>query len=909
MNYGKTGVIQKKKLLNSASKKIGTKAGVTIFKLALILVVTLIVAGSCVVLGMVKGVIDSSPEITAIDVTPSGYATKVYDNNGDEIQTLVASGSNRVSKSIDEIPLELQHAFVAIEDERFYEHNGIDVKGIFRAAAIALKNRDLSQGASTITQQLLKNNVFNAFNESTAEKVKRKIQEQYLAIKLETTMSKDEILENYLNSINLGNGYLGVQAAAQGYFDKDVSELTLSECAVIASITQNPSNLNPVKYPEKNQARQQQVLSNMLTQGYITQDEYDEAISDDVYSRIQDLHNDTDSSAYSYFVDELIEQLTQDLMDQKGYTETQATNLIYKGGLSVYSTQDTQMQTIADSVINDPSWYPSKTEFSISYALSVQDADGKITNYSHQTLQKYFQTVGGIANFSLNFTDENLARSYVEQYKEAMVGETDKVIGENLSFTVQPQLSFTLMDQHTGYVKVITGGRGEKNGSRTLNRATSTPRQPGSAIKPLAVYGPALDTGAITLATAIDDAPYYYSGSQAQLVTNFSKNYLGLMTARHAIEISENVPAVKILTLITPQVGFNYLLKFGISTLVSAKDAINGSHDVVQSLALGGMTKGVTNIDMTAAFAAIANQGTYTKPVYYTQVYDHDGNLIIDHTTSETHQVLKKTTAWLLTNAMEGVVNSGTATLAKLSNQPVAGKTGTTNSEGDKWFCAYTPYYTASIWLGYDDNSTLSSSIKHVAIWQAIMSKIHSGLQTQTFTQPDGIVQLQVCSQSGKLAVEGLCDHDPRGSQVVTEYFSEDNQPTETCDAHIKLTICNDTGMIASPECTNTTERIFVKKSASTNTLSGDNYTVEDSDYTVTDEFLSQICNHQHNNTVTLPTIDDSSTQSQTNGTTTNTTPGTTTPSQAQSQAQPSEEPVTSSPGTGISTNSPAVTP
>ena len=245
MNYGKTGVIQKKKLLNSASKKIGTKAGVTIFKLALILVVTLIVAGSCVVLGMVKGVIDSSPEITAIDVTPSGYATKVYDNNGDEIQTLVASGSNRVSKSIDEIPLELQHAFVAIEDERFYEHNGIDVKGIFRAAAIALKNRDLSQGASTITQQLLKNNVFNAFNESTAEKVKRKIQEQYLAIKLETTMSKDEILENYLNSINLGNGYLGVQAAAQGYFDKDVSELTLSECAVIASITQNPSNLNP----------------------------------------------------------------------------------------------------------------------------------------------------------------------------------------------------------------------------------------------------------------------------------------------------------------------------------------------------------------------------------------------------------------------------------------------------------------------------------------------------------------------------------------------------------------------------------------------------------------------------------------------------------------------------------------
>lgn len=885
MNYGKTGVVQKKKLLNSASKKIGTKAGVTIFKLALIFVVTLIVAGSCVVLGMVKGVIDTSPEITAIDVTPSGYATKVYDNNGDEIQTLVASGSNRISKSIDEIPLSLQHAFVAIEDERFYEHNGIDIKGIFRAAAIAIKNRDLSQGASTITQQLLKNNVFNAFNESTAEKIKRKIQEQYLAVKLETSMSKDEILDNYLNSINLGNGYLGVQAAASGYFDKDVSQLTLSECAVIASITQNPSNLNPVKYPEKNQVRQQQVLSNMLAQGYITQSEYDEAIDDDVYSRIQDLHNDNDTSAYTYFVDELIEQLTKDLVTEKGYTETQATNLIYKGGLSVYSTQDANMQDIADTVVNNPSWYPANTQFSISYALSVQGADGKTTNYSHQTMQKYFQTVGGIANFSLTFTDENKATAYVEQYKEAMVGEGDKILGESLSFTIQPQISFTLMDQHTGYVKVITGGRGEKTGSRTLNRATSTTRQPGSAIKPLAVYGPALDTGAITLATAVDDAPYYYSGSDAKLVTNFSKDYKGLMTARYAITISENVPAVKILTLITPQVGFNYLLKFGMSTLVSAKDAINGSHDVVQSLALGGMTKGVTNIDMTAAYAAIANQGTYTKPVYYTQIYDHDGNLLIDHTTSEKHQVLKKTTAWLLTNAMQDVVNSGTATLAKLPNQPVAGKTGTTNSEGDKWFCAFTPYYTASIWLGYDDNSTLVNSIKHVSIWQEIMKEIHSGMSTGTFEQPDGIVQLQVCSQSGKLAVEGLCDADPRGSQVTTEYFSEDNQPTETCDAHIKLKICNDTGLIASPECTNTSERIFVKKSSSGTLGGSDSYSVDDSQYTITDDFLNKICNHQHS-TTTTPTVTDPQSQSSVAGGNATNSTETVAPSSTQTQAQ-----------------------
>lgn len=855
MNYGKKGVKQKKKLLNSATKKIGTKAGVTAFKILLICVVTIIVGGSCVVLGMIKGIIDTAPEISSIDVTPSGYATKVYDNSGAEVQSLVASGSNRVSKTINEIPLTLQHAFVAIEDERFYEHNGIDIKGIFRAATIAATSLDFSQGASTITQQLLKNNVFNAYNESTSEKFKRKIQEQYLAVKLETYMDKDMILENYLNSINLGNGYLGVEAAANGYFNKDVSELTISECAVIASITQNPTGYNPVKFPESNQKRQTKVLNNMLAQGYISQSEFDEASVDDVYSRIQDIHTEADSSSYSYFTDELIEQLTSDLVAQKGYTEVQATNLIYKGGLSIYSTQDSSMQSIADSVIKDPAWYPKNTQWSISYALSVKDAQGKTTNYSHQTLQKYFQTTGGSPGFSLTFTDQDKAKSYVDQYKAAIVGDGDTVLAESLSFTIQPQISFTMMDQHTGFVKVIVGGRGEKSGSRTLNRATRTARQPGSSIKPLAVYGPALDTNALTLASAIDDSAFYYSGDEAQLVNDYDVKYLGLLTAREALLRSRNVPAVKVLTSITPQIGFNYLLKFGISTLVAPKNAINGNNDVVQALALGGMTKGVTNIDMTAAYAAIANKGTYAKPIYYTQVYDHEGNLILDNSIPETHEVLKETTAWLLTDAMEDVINNtnGTAKAAKISNQPVAGKTGTTNISGDKWFCAFTPYYTASIWIGYDDNSILPA-LDHNRIWQSIMSQIHADLPTGTFEKPDGIVELQVCSQSGKLAVPGLCDSDPRGSKIITEYFAEDNQPTETCDVHKKITVCNESGQIASPYCTNTTTKIVIRKDAP-NILNASEatYPVDDEDYAVTDEYLSKLCTI-HNKLTSTPT-------------------------------------------------------
>lgn len=845
MNYGRRGIKQKKKLLNSATTKLGTKFGVAAIKLLLICAVAVIVAGSCLALGSIQGIIASAPDISTIDVTPDGFATKIYDNNGAEIQTLSTSGSNRISVKIDQVPLNLQHAFVAIEDARFYEHNGIDVKGIFRAAAITLQTRGLSQGASTITQQLIKNNVFNAYNETEIEKIKRKVQEQYLAIKLETRMDKNSILENYLNTINLGNGYYGVQAAANGYFGKDVSELTLSECAVIASITQSPNALNPIRFPEENRKRQTRVLNNMVEQGYISQAECDEALADDVYARVEGLDVNTPGTTYSYFVDTLIEQLISDLMTQKGYTENQATNLIYRGGLQVFSTQDMTMQEIADTAINDPDYYPASTEFSISYSLSIREPDDTVSYYSHYGLLDWYQKEQGQPNFSLTLKDEDTAQAYVDQYREAMLAGGGTVISESLTYTVQPQLSFSLIDQHTGYVKVLVGGRGEKTGNRTLNRATDSKRQPGSSIKPLVAYGAGMDTNAITLASAIDDAPYYYSGSEAKLVKNYTEGeYRGLMTVRDALTVSQNVPAVKVLTQITPQVGFNYLQKFGLTTLVSPKEAVNGNHDVVQSLALGGMTYGVKCIDMTAAYAAIANNGTYIQPVYYTQVKDKDGNVILDNSSVHTHSVLKETTAWLLTNGMESVVQQGTATSAALSNQPVAGKTGTTQYDTDKWFCGFTPYYTASIWLGYDDNSKkLPGSINHTKIWQTIMQQIHAELPTGTFEQPEGIVEVAVCSKSGKLPVEGLCDSDPRGSQIITEYFSEDNQPTETCDTHVKVSICNATGQVASAGCTDVSTHIYVKKAAP-NTL-GDNennYTTWDADYAITDEQLSKIC-------------------------------------------------------------------
>ena len=601
MNYGGKGIKQKKRLLNSATTKLGTKLGIFFIKLALVAAIAVVVSGSCLVLGSFQGIIENAPDIASVNVSPEGFATKIYDSDENEIQTLSSAGANRTYVTIDQIPKDLQHAFIAIEDERFYEHNGIDMRGILRAASITLSSGEMSQGASTITQQLLKNNVFNAFNESTIEKIKRKVQEQYLAIKLETVMSKDSILENYLNTINLGNGYYGVQAAARGYFNKDVSELSISECAVIASITKSPTGLNPIRHADRNKDRQSQVLLNMKEQEYISQEEYDEAVSDDVYARLEGIElAGTSTTTYSYFVDELINQLTSDLMSQKGYTEAQATSLIYRGGLQVYSTQDTMMQQVADDVINDLGNYNDNTHFSINYALTIKQTDGSFSYYSHNSMANWYTKTLGDTSFSLTMTDEDAARSYVEAYKQELLKEGGEIYAETLTFTIQPQISFTVMDQTNGHVKVMVGGRGDKTLNRSLNRASNDiARQPGSSIKPLAVYGPALDTGTYSLASAIDDAPYYYSGTDAKLVTNFTKGeYRGLMTLREALTVSQNVPAVKILSKLTPQVGYNYLEKFGISTLVSPKNAINGAHDVVQSLALGGMTRGVSNIDI-----------------------------------------------------------------------------------------------------------------------------------------------------------------------------------------------------------------------------------------------------------------------------------------------------------------------
>lgn len=807
MNYGRKGVRSRQKELNSLPGRWSRKILLFALELFLAILVSVGIIGAAAGFGTFNGIIATAPDIANLDVSPSGFSTFVYDIEGRQIGKLVSTDSNRIPVAMSQIPEDLAHAFVAIEDERFYSHNGIDIQSIIRAGWIGLKSRHFSQGGSTITQQLIKNNVLTSWTseEKFAEKLKRKIQEQYLALELEKVMEKDKILENYMNTINLGQNTLGVQAASNRYFNKDVSQLTLSECAVIAAITQNPSGYNPIRHPEDNKRRRKDTLDNMRDLGYISQSEHDEALADDPYSRIQSYNLTVeDDTINTYFVDALVDDVMPDLIDA-GYTENQAFYLLYSGGLKIYSTQDPSIQKICDEAFTNEENFPENTKWELAYELTVEHPNGEMENFNAQKMLKWYQETVK-SSYTMLYSSLEAAQEDIDFYKEAIMQPGDTVYGEKTTLTPQPQVSIVVQDQSTGHVVAMVGGRGQKTASRTLNRATDSTRQPGSTFKVLSTYLPALDSAGLTLADVHMDEPYNYEGGKP--VKNADNKFRGICSFRYAIQHSVNVIAVKTLTQITPQLGFDYLQNLGFTTLVTQRlvgDEIYS--DINQPLALGGITDGVTNEELTAAYASIANGGVYNEPILYTKITDHDGNVIIDKTAAQqTRRVMKETTSFLLTSAMQDVVTGGTGTAVNFGNMTIAGKTGTTTAYVDVWFAGYTPYYTASVWTGYDNTYTSTNLPKGEErnlsknLWRIVMSQIHEGLPNQSFPTPTGLVTATVCSQSGKLPVPGLCDGTRR-----TEYFAEGTVPTTTCNVHYSGAICAHsvlTGAVpASPEC------------------------------------------------------------------------------------------------------------
>ncbi len=815
MNFGRDSVDKEIRTADSRRTKYLSKTVLTVVKICLVICLFVAVFGTTVAIGAVKSIIDSAPEIDMASIVPSGYATTVYDAAGNVTETLVTSGSNREDASWDEIPEDLINAFVAIEDARFWTHNGIDLRSILRAA-VGLFTGDNAGGGSTITQQLIKNNIFNGGMETTmGEKLERKLQEQYLAVELTRSMDRQQILLNYLNTINLGNNTLGVKVAARRYFNKELSDLTLSECAVIAGITQNPSRLNPISGAEANAERREIILENMYEQGYITKTQQLEALADNVYDRIQDVDTalKETSTPYSYFTDELISQVSKCMTEELGYTDTQAQNLIYSGGLKIYTTQDPRIQAIVDEEVNNPDNY-SAARYSLEYRLSVNNAEGETSNYSERNISSWHENVLH-DSFDGLYNSEEAVTADIEAYKAWLLTDQYTVIGENSTISLEPQVSFVIMDQRTGEVKAISGGRGEKTASLTLNRATDTKRQPGSAFKVITSFAPAIDACGQTLSSVYYDGPYTVGNKTFN--NWYSTGYLGYSTIRDGIVYSMNIVAVRcLMETVTPELGIEYAKKFGITTLTDT--------DCNAALALGGITDGVTNLELTGAYAAIANGGVYNEPIFFTKIYDHDGKLLIDKT-PESHRVLRESTAFLLTDAMKDSLISShkwassgynvgsTSTRCKLDYMSCAGKSGTTSNNNDVWFVGFTPYYTAGVWGGCDNNQKLTAqnggTSFHKDIWKSIMTRVHEGLEDPGFAVPDNVTTAEVCRKSGKLGVSGLCTADPRGNAIYTEYFDVTTVPMDTCDKHVICSVCDVTGLLPAPACT-TTSRVCI---------------------------------------------------------------------------------------------------
>ena len=842
MNYSKRSTKRKQKNLVSKHTKNKKKITYWIYKGTVFALLFCVLAGIGAGIGMISAIISTAPDIAEIEqsVQLEGFQTTIYNQDGKEITTLSTANSNRIYVEYEDIPEDLVNAFIAIEDERFWEHNGIDARGILRAFFVGVKNKGFTEGASTITQQLIKNQVFNVgLNESTfMDSLKRKIQEQYLAIELEKQIDKQDILELYLNAIYLGQGANGVQTASEVYFGKEnLKDLTLAECAVIAAITQSPTEHDPVLNPENNQTRKNTVLQKMLEQELITQAEYDAAMTDDVYARISSNNKKEDSATKtynSYYIDAVISTLTNQLVEELEYTETQAYNTIYSGGLSIYINQDAEIQEICDNEINNPDNYPAGTSVALNYALTLKDPKtSELHNYSSGHLLQYYMEKTGNPKYNLIYSSEETARAAADEYKAVLIEETKYVeYAESFSTTIQPQTSFVVIDQATGHVKAVCGGRGDKKGNLTLNRAPDSKRQPGSTFKVLSTFVPALDTAGMSLATSYKDEPTNYSNGTP--IKNWYGGYRDEQTIRSAIRDSLNIITVKCFQDVTPQVGYDYLCNMGITTLKNGQTSVNGiaENDINESMCLGGLTDGVTNLELTGAYASIANAGAYVEPTFYSKVLDHDGNVLIDNT-PETKQVMKATTAWLINDAMQDVVTSGTGTAARLSSgMVVAGKTGTTSNNYDYWFCGSTPYYTAGIWMGYDSNTDFSNSNYHKVIWRKIMDEIVYAKEldtSATFEKPAGLVTEEVCATSGGLPVKGKC------KTTITEYFTENTVPKENCKVHQTVKLCDETHYKATKYCPETTTYHY--------TVDEDgNINLEDADFQLPVDFTETNC-------------------------------------------------------------------
>ena len=746
----------------------------TLVKFVLISLIALSCALAGLVGGAVYGWLKTAPKVDFEKLTGNmNQTTFIYDSKNNVISKLTGK-DNKDSEPIsyEQAPKFLKDAIISIEDERFEEHPGIDIQGIINAGigyvqGFITNNPNAARGGSTITQQVIKN-----ITNNTQVTPQRKVQEWAAAIDLEKKCSKWQILEMYMNYSYFGNSCRGVQSASKKYFGKDVWDLSLAQCALLTGITNSPGKNNPFTENGRKEAksRQELILKKMLELKKIDQRQYDQAVSEPmIYAEKSESAKVT--NVQSYFVDQVINDVKQALMKEKNVSSSMALYMIYNGGLKIYTTQDPDMQADMDEIFLNDEYFP---------------------------------------------TENKTAKKYLEH----------------------PQAAMVILDAQNGQIKAIYGGYGKKEASNTLNRASGIARQPGSSIKPIAVYAPSIDLGVITPATVIDDVPVYMrandqSATQKQredtYPDNYNSEYDGLTSVRNGLKASINVVAAKIwMDYLKPDNSLAYLKKVGIDR-----------DERYLSLILGGPTKGVNPLQMAAAYLPFAHKGMYYEPTSFTVVKDSEDTLLLDKK-PKYDTAYSEQTASIMADMMQEVTkgqtspypHSGTAAgyvTEKTIGMPVAGKTGTTSDNLDKWFVGYTPYYVAATWYGYDNDNEDKVRIKllppeynqALKIWATVMSKVHKNLEKKEFVMASGLVKKNICIYSGKIAT-ALCAADPRGNATREEYFIKGTEPRDDdlCTVHVQAQVCTESqdvfkrNLLAGPYCpaASVVDKVFIQR-------------------------------------------------------------------------------------------------
>lgn len=695
----------------------------TILILILIIIILAILVGgfaSYKIYGIVKDV-----RLSENDIAVKYENSVVKDAQGNTLEVLNGN-ENRISISLDDMAEYLPKAFISIEDERFYEHNGVDIKRTVKAAYTYIMNHGKSDfGGSTITQQMVKN-----LTEEKEDTWQRKVREMARAYYIEQEMSKEEILELYLNLIFLGDTVCGVEQGSSYYFNKPAKDLSLAECAFLAGINHSPNAYNP--FVENNEQvleniknRTITVLNKMHELGNInTEEEYLQAIVE-VRNGLAFNQGASVETVYSYHTDAALTQIINELQEKNNWTYDQAKLYLFGGGFTIYTTQDPDLQAKMQEEFDKE-----------KYRTTTTDANGNVMN---------------------------------------------------------SQAAMVLMEPGTGHVVAICSGFDEKTTAFGFNRATQAVRQTGSSMKPIAVLAPAIEKGVITAATVFDDDPTSFEDGKYEPKNLYG--YRGLITVRDAIAYSQNIPMVKAMCLLTPKSSMEFLKSIGITSLVDEDEGL--------ALALGGLTWGVTPLEMAGAYNAIANDGVYIEPTFYTKVVDSDGNIVMQ-TNQETTRVMSKEAAYVVKEVLTQPVKTGTSTTCTVEGMSVGAKTGTTNKDYDRWFCGFTPYYTATVWYGYDNNATITGWSLNPAgqIWTGVMREVHEGLEPKSFsdTKPENVVEAEVCKKSGFLATSYCRSY----GTTYTEYFVSGTEPIQTCPYHSSAKVCTESGLLATENCPST---------------------------------------------------------------------------------------------------------